>query len=82
MISTSPKMTCILYMVKIKSFLQKKSFKFFPKVRNILNKEISLITVKDHVKNTLNLAMATQDGVLEMRLNSQKNSSSRQSPFT
>ena len=31
-----------------------------------------LVTVKDHVKNTLNLELATQDTVSEMRLNLQK----------
>ena len=44
----------------------------FPKVRDISGKEISLVTIKDHVKNTLNLVVTTHDRVSEIRLNLQK----------
>ena len=52
-----------------KKFSSEKYLKLFSKVRDISDKEISLITVKNHVKNTLNLAMATQNRVSKMRLN-------------
>ena len=45
---------------------------FYSKVRDISDKDISLVIVKDHVKNTLNLAGATENRFLEMRLNLQK----------
>ena len=51
-----------------KKSYSKKYLKLFPKVRDISDKKVSLIIVKDHVKNTLNLAVATYDRVLEMRL--------------
>ena len=44
----------------------------YTKVRNISDKDISLVTVKDHVKNTLNLTVATQNRVIEMRFNLHK----------
>ena len=36
---------------------------------NISNKEVSLVTVKDHARNTLNLAVATINRIVEMRFN-------------
>ena len=65
-----------------KKFLQKKTLNPFPKVMDISDKEISLVTVKDHVKNTLNLAVATQDRVSKMRLNLQKILVPEKNPFT
>ena len=47
----------------VKMFSLEKTLNIFPKVRDISYKEISLVTVKDHVKNTLNLVVATQDRV-------------------
>ena len=46
--------------------------KLYSKVRNISRKEVSLVTIKDHAKNNLNLVEATQNRVVEMRLNMQK----------
>ena len=62
-IGTSPKISYILDMVEIKSFLQKKYLNLFPKVRDISQKEISFVTVKSHVKNKLNLVVATEETV-------------------
>ena len=55
-----------------KIFSLEKYLKFYSKVRDISDKDISLFIVKDHVKNTLNLAGATENRFLEMRLNLQK----------
>ena len=44
-------------------------FQLYSGVRNISNKDISLVTITDHAKNTLNLAVATKNKVAEMRLN-------------
>ena len=46
-----------------------KALKLYSKVRKISDKEVSLVTVRDHAKNTLNLAVTTQNRVTEMRLN-------------
>ena len=46
--------------------------KRFLKVGDISYKDVSLITIKDHVKNTLNLVVASHDRVSEMRINLQK----------
>ena len=45
------------------------SFQLYLDVRKISNKDISLVTVTYHAKNTLNLAVATKNKVVEMRLN-------------
>ena len=37
-------------------------------MRKISSKEVSLVTVKDHTKNTLNLAVSTKKMIAEMRL--------------
>ena len=42
-----------------KKFSSKKYLKIYSKVRNISDKKVSFFTVKDHAKNTLNLAVAT-----------------------
>ena len=42
-----------------KMFSSKIYLNVFPKVRDISDKEIALVIVKDHVKNTLNLVVAT-----------------------
>ena len=54
-----------------KKSYSKKSLNIFPKVRDISDKKISLITIKGHVKNDLNLVVSTRDRVSEIRLNSQ-----------
>ena len=54
-----------------KKISSQKDLKLFPKVRDILDKEISLIIVTDHVKNNLKLAVASHGRVLEIRINLQ-----------
>ena len=43
--------------------------KLYSEVGNISNKEVSLVTIKDHTINTLNLEIATRNIITEMRLN-------------
>ena len=43
--------------------------KLYAYVRKLFGKEVSLVTVKDHTKNTLNLVVSTKNIVAEMRLN-------------
>ena len=45
------------------------SLKLYANVRNISAKYVSLVIVKDHAHNTLNLAVSTKNRVAEMRLN-------------
>ena len=47
----------------------KESSILYYEVKNISSKEVSLDNVKDHSKNTLNLAVATKNRIDEMRLN-------------
>ena len=44
-------------------------FKLYAYVRKMSSKIVSLVTVKDHAQNNLNLAVATKNRVPEMRLN-------------
>ena len=43
--------------------------KLYAYVRNISSKDIYLVTVTDHAKNTLKLPVATKNKIVEMRLN-------------
>ena len=43
--------------------------KLYSEVRNISNKEVSLVTVKNHARKTLNLAVDTRNRNAEMKLN-------------
>ena len=45
------------------------SLKLYADVRKISRKDVSLVTVRDHNQNTLNLAIATKNKVVEMRMN-------------
>ena len=45
------------------------SLKLYEDVRKNSSKDISLVTVTDHAKNTMNLAVSTKNKVAEMRLN-------------
>ena len=45
-----------------------KTLKLYSKVRKFFE-EVSLVIVKDHARNTLNSVVATQNRVVEMRLN-------------
>ena len=46
---------------KDKNFSYEKALKLYSKVRKISDKEVSLVTIKYHAKNTLNLAKTTQN---------------------
>ena len=45
------------------------SLKFYVDFGKMSSKNVSLVTFKDHAKNTLNLAVATKNKVAEMRMN-------------
>ena len=55
------------------------SLKLYADVRKKSSKDVSLVTVTDHAKNTLNLAVSTKNKVAEMRLNLE---STRYGPLT
>ena len=52
-----------------KDIYSKESLKLYSKFRNISNKEVSLVIVKSHVRNTLNLVVATINKIVELKLN-------------
>ena len=43
--------------------------KLYAEVRKLSNHDTSLVTVRGHAKNTLNLAVTTRNKVVEMRMN-------------
>ena len=43
--------------------------KFYAEVRKDCCQEVSLVSVRDHKKNTLNLAIASRNRVAEMKIN-------------
>ena len=45
------------------------SLKLYAYVRNISSKDVSLVIVKCHTQNTLNLAIETKNKVVEIRMN-------------
>ena len=45
------------------------SLKLYDDVRKISIKDVSLVTVRDHDQNNLNLAVVTKNKVVEMRMN-------------
>ena len=45
------------------------SLKLYVEVRKLSSQDTSLITVRDHAKNTLNLAVTTGNKVVAMRMN-------------
>ena len=49
-----------------------KSLKLYVDVKKIYIKDVSLLTIKYHAQNTLNLAVATKNRVAKMRLNLEK----------
>ena len=52
-----------------KEISMNESLKLYADVRKISNKDVSLVTVRDHTQNTLNLAVATKNRVAVIRLN-------------
>ena len=45
------------------------SLKLYAEVRKISSKYLSLVIIRDHAQNTLNLTVATKNNVAEMRMN-------------
>ena len=43
--------------------------KLSSEVRNICNQDVSLVSVRDYVQNTLNLALAIKNKVVEVKMN-------------
>ena len=43
--------------------------KLYADIRIFFSKDAALVTVRDHVQNTLNLAIVTKKKVVEMRMN-------------
>ena len=52
-----------------KEVLTGESLKMYVDVKKISNKDVALVTVRDHVKNNLNLARATKNKVAKMMMN-------------
>ena len=53
----------------IKYITSQETLKLYSEVRNISNQDVSLISVRDYVQNTLNLALATKNIVVELKMN-------------
>ena len=47
----------------------KEKLKLYDEVRKLSSQDVSLVTVRDQTKNTLNLAVTTGNKVAEMRMN-------------
>ena len=45
------------------------SLKLYVEVSKISNTDVSLVTIRDHTQNTLNLVVATKNKVAEIRMN-------------
>ena len=54
---------------EIKDITKNESLKLYEDVRKYCSKEVSMVSVRDHKKNTLNLAIASRNRVAEMRIN-------------
>ena len=52
-----------------KDIAMKESLQLSAEVRKACGQEIFLVCVRDHKKNTLNLAISSRNKVVEMRLN-------------
>ena len=52
-----------------KDITTNESLKLYADVRKSCSKEVSLVSVRDHKKNTLNLSIAYKNKVVEMRIN-------------
>ena len=51
-----------------KDIAKNESLKLYADVRKISSKDVSLVTVRYHTQNTLNLALETKNKVVEMRM--------------
>ena len=54
---------------EIKEITKNESLKLYEDVRKYCSKEVSMVSVRDHKKNTLNLAIASRNKVAEMKIN-------------
>ena len=52
-----------------KDVASEEALKLYEKVRKISSEDVSLVTVRDHSQNTLNLAITTKNEVVEMKMN-------------
>ena len=53
----------------IKDITSQRSLKLYSEVRNISNQDVSLVSVRDYIQNTLNLALASKNIVAEVKMN-------------
>ena len=53
----------------IKDITSQETLKLYSKVRNISNQGVSLVSVRNYVHNTLNLALASKNRVVELKMN-------------
>ena len=51
-----------------KDITLEETLKLYSEVRKIYNQDVSLISVRDYSRNTLNLALATKNRVVEMEI--------------
>ena len=53
----------------IKDITSQETLKLYSEVIEISNQDVSLVLVGDYVQNTLNLALATKNSVVEVKMN-------------
>ena len=52
-----------------KDITSEETLKLYSKMRNISNKNVSLVSVRDYAQNTLNLALENRNRVTEVKMN-------------
>ena len=53
----------------IKDITSQETMKLYSEVRKISNQDVSLVSVRDYVQNTLNSALASKNRVVEVKMN-------------
>ena len=53
----------------IKDITSQETLKLYYEVRNISDQDVSLVSVRDYIQNTLNLALASTNTVAEVKIN-------------
>ena len=53
----------------IKDITSQRSLKLYSKLRKISNQDVSLVSVRDYIQNTLKLALASKNTVAEVKMN-------------
>ena len=53
----------------IKDITSQRSLKLYSKLSNISNQDVSLVSVRDYVHNTVNLALESKNRVTELKMN-------------